>query len=284
MFQAILRFLGLIEESDNKNKKSDEVLKTSSLSFPVYSPEEYQKQKKERLDKAINGCEFFEPLNIDIFEKNLEYFKNIQCPYCLKELPERKGKSYKCPECNNKIYRINDIVTDFEGLFTEQEKQKRADLIAEISKRKKFLKVYKNSCGLINFGFDEDKKQNIKRVMLMLHEARPYLKSAKKVDSLRMCRFREAEAQELYGEPLEALNAWLSVAYIDLWGIYNYMYDYKNDYKNTFDEKDKEYLACLEAICIALGNYPINIEGNPFLATHKDWEDLLTEGRKSIKK
>lgn len=51
-----------------------------------------------------------------------------------------------------------------------------------------------------------------------------------------------------------------------------------------FDEKDKEYLACLEAICIALGHYPINIEGNPFLATHKDWETFLTEGRKSIKK
>lgn len=47
---------------------------------------------------------------------------------------------------------------------------------------------------------------------------------------------------------------------------------------------DKEYLVCLEAICIALGKYPLNIDGNPFLAEHPDWEELLKESRKELKK
>ena len=47
---------------------------------------------------------------------------------------------------------------------------------------------------------------------------------------------------------------------------------------------DKEYLVCLEAICIALGKYPLNIDGNPFLAEHPDWEKLLKESRKELKK
>lgn len=243
MLKAFLSFLGLINEPVNNRieKQAENMEQTTALSFPIYSPEEYQKEKKERIDKAINGCEFFEPLNIDNFEKNLAYFKDKKCPYCSAELPERKGKSYKCPNCNNKVYRIKVVASKFEGLYTEDEKQKQSEISEELSQRKKFLKVYENSCGLINFGFDEDKQQNIKRVMLMLHEARPYLKNAKDVDNLRMCRFREAEAQELYGFPSEALNAWLSVAYIDLWGNYNYLHEHKDDYQNTFTERDEEF-------------------------------------------
>lgn len=51
-------------------------------------------------------------------------------------------------------------------------------------------------------------------------------------------------------------------------------------YKN-----DKEYIACLEAICIALGDYPLNIEGNPFLDNNPpEWRKLLTESRKANRK
>ena len=244
MLKKIMVFLGLINDEQHNNgivinNAVEENKLNEALSFPVYSPEEYQKEKEERQDKAINGCEFFEPLNIDLFQKNLEFFRDRKCPYCNAELPERKGKTYKCSNCKNKIYRMSAIASKFEGLYTEDDKQKQNEISNEISKRKKFLKVYQDSCSLINFAFDEDKQQNIKRVIIMLHEARPYVKNPKNIDSLRMCRFREAEAQELYGEPSEALNAWLSVAYIDLWGIYNYLYDYRNDYKNTFTEEEE---------------------------------------------
>lgn len=105
--------------------------------FPEYNPEEYQRQKKLRNDKALNGCEFWDALNID-FQFNIKLLQNKLCPYCSSELPEKKGKSYKCPECKGKIYRLKDLVSDFEGLFTQEQKEIREQLKRELSRRKRF--------------------------------------------------------------------------------------------------------------------------------------------------
>lgn len=48
----------------------------------------------------------------------------------------------------------------------------------------------------------------------------------------------------------------------------------------AFDKEDEALVECVEAICIALGNYPLNTEGNP--AINADWCKLLMEER-SIK-
>ena len=48
----------------------------------------------------------------------------------------------------------------------------------------------------------------------------------------------------------------------------------------AFDKEDEALVECVEAICIALGKYPLNIEGNP--AIDADWCRLLMDER-SIK-
>lgn len=242
----------VITKDESKNSKSKNL--ESGISFPEYNQEEYQKQKKEREDKAINGFIFWDKLNLDIFQSNIEFLYNKKCPYCGYDLPERKGKSYKCPVCNKKIYRIKDIISNFEGLFTEEQKKVRACLKKEYSKRKNFLKIYENVCNYlsdIHFEFDKDKEQNIKYFLNKLHDALPYTKKTKMVNSLRMSRFWEAEAQELYGEPTEALNVWLSVAYIDLWGLYNYKYEDRDEYDK--EEYDTDYIEHMKQVYIVSG-------------------------------
>ena len=44
-----------------------------------------------------------------------------------------------------------------------------------------------------------------------------------------------------------------------------------------FDEEGK-LVECVESICIALGKYPLNVDGNP--ATSNNWRDYLLEKRK----
>lgn len=46
-------------------------------------------------------------------------------------------------------------------------------------------------------------------------------------------------------------------------------------------KEETEYLVCIESLCIALGSYPLNIEGNP--AITQDWRVPLEEARKKIK-
>ena len=48
----------------------------------------------------------------------------------------------------------------------------------------------------------------------------------------------------------------------------------------AFDKEDEALVECVEAICIALGKYPLNIDGNP--AIDADWCKLLMDER-SIK-
>ena len=43
--------------------------------------------------------------------------------------------------------------------------------------------------------------------------------------------------------------------------------------------KDEEYLIeCIEGICIALGSYPLNIDGNPSIS--ENWREHILESRK----
>lgn len=48
------------------------------------------------------------------------------------------------------------------------------------------------------------------------------------------------------------------------------------------EEKCKEYIVALESICIALGYYPLNIDGNP--TVDEKWLAYLKEARKQSKK
>ena len=50
----------------------------------------------------------------------------------------------------------------------------------------------------------------------------------------------------------------------------------------SFNQIEKELIVPLEAICIALGNYPLNIDGN--CAVTKDWLEHLKTLRKTSKK
>lgn len=45
---------------------------------------------------------------------------------------------------------------------------------------------------------------------------------------------------------------------------------------------DGNLVGCFEEMCIALGKYPLNVDGNP--AIGDEWRDILMEGRKTSKK
>ena len=46
----------------------------------------------------------------------------------------------------------------------------------------------------------------------------------------------------------------------------------------AFENNDKEYIIVIEAICIALGFYPLNVEGNPSIG---EWKNYLMKVRKN---
>lgn len=52
--------------------------------------------------------------------------------------------------------------------------------------------------------------------------------------------------------------------------------------KKAKEAKGANWIGCLESLCIALGNYPLNVDGN--LAISKDWRKRLIQGRKDSKK
>lgn len=195
-----------------------------AISFPEYDPEEYQRQKKERNDKALNGCEFWDGLNID-FQESLQLLNYKKCPYCSCNLPERKGKSYKCPECKEKIYRLKDLVSNFEGLFTQEQKEIREQLKKELSRRKRFWEIYQNAKGFVDFVPTNFKNDNIIILLGLLSEAKKHILEPCQSNNLRMCRFYEGQlCMNINGYEKAGLNAFLAVAYIDLWGGYNTLF------------------------------------------------------------
>ena len=53
-------------------------------------------------------------------------------------------------------------------------------------------------------------------------------------------------------------------------------------YPLSAKDQENDYIVCLESICVALGKYPLNIEGNPAFASK--WTPILVELRKNCKK
>lgn len=208
--------------SKNKNVKHLEI-NTQSF-FPKYDPEEYKRQKLLRNHKAFKGCEFWDGMNID-FSFNIELLHNKMCPYCSSELPNRKGKSYKCPSCGGKVYRLKDLISDFEGLFTQEQKETREQLKKELSRRKRFLEIYQNAKNYIDFKPTKFKNDNIVILVGLLNESKKYISKPSSVNKLRMCRFYEGElCFNIEGYEKLGLNAFLAVSYIDLWGSYNSLF------------------------------------------------------------
>lgn len=52
--------------------------------------------------------------------------------------------------------------------------------------------------------------------------------------------------------------------------------------KEPEESKGANWIGCLESMCIALGKYPLNVDGNP--AISKDWRKHLIKVRKDSKK
>ena len=221
MIKWFLNFLGFSNDAKPlKSSSCSEITVTMGFSFPEYDPIEYQRQKRIRDDKALNGCEFWDGINIDLME-NINFFYANKCPNCSQELPTFKSKSFKCPNCKQKIYRLKDIISDYEGLFTEKQKEIRLWLKNELNRRKRFLNAYNIVKEYIDFKPTNFKNDNIIILLGLLNEAKKYTTKASQSSKLRMCRFFEGElCINIDGYEKAALNAYLTVAYIDLWGIY----------------------------------------------------------------
>lgn len=193
----------------------------NGVSFPnAITKEEYYKRKAEKENKALSDTRFWEKLEVDIFAKNLEYCKNNICPYCGEKLPERKGKSYKCPSCKGKIYRKREILTTNEGLFTEQEKETLDNLLHEYQERKAFLELWRKAQELVNITLDETKKYNIKsaaqQAIIALHMGKVQYYMKKNLVELRNCRMVEGEFQRKFGTIQQATNCYMQILYLDL--------------------------------------------------------------------
>ena len=190
--------------------------------------EERENEKQEDIEFIISETFFWKELKINPFIKEIGYYEKNICPYCKKEIPERKSKIFKCPFCEEKIYKQNTL-NNMTGYFTEKTEEKRKKELEEYKKRKKFTKLYRALTPLgLKCDFGPYKNDNKLLLMYCLHQAQPHLE-AKNVNKFRMCRFYEAEFQELLNYPTEAINAWLAVAYIDTWGDYRDISLYQDD-------------------------------------------------------
>ena len=49
----------------------------------------------------------------------------------------------------------------------------------------------------------------------------------------------------------------------------------------AFNKEEEDFIVCIESICVALGAYPLNIEGNP--AYKSEWKATLMSLRHNCK-
>lgn len=118
---------------------------------------------------ALSATVFWDRLDVNVFKKNLECFSKWVCPYCGEKLSQLKSNSFKCSHCKNKIHRRKEILSQTQGLFTEQEKETLEKLRQELQSRKKFWSIYKSANDLVNFEFSENKQKNIENLIIKLH-------------------------------------------------------------------------------------------------------------------
>lgn len=255
---------------------SSEVIEEHYSEFEAQ--QEREKKKQEDIEFIISETFFWKELKINPFIKEIGYYEKNTCPYCKKEIPERKSKIFKCPFCKEKIYKQNTL-NNMTGYFTEKTEEKRKKELEEYKKRKKFTKLYRALAPLgLKCDFGPYKNDNKLLLMYCLHQAKPHLK-AKNVSKFRMCRFYEAEFQELLNYPTEAINAWLAVAYIDTWGIHTNI--------NLFDKEERKRRGIKEWTPTSIAPYGIErikkLHDNPLKleGLFKSW--VVPDIQKTIK-
>ena len=238
MFDFFKKFLNFLMES-KLTVKEDKA--TENNFFPIYSREDYLKQKKEIQDKAYRESIFFEAINTDIFYNNLMFFQKKECPYCGENITIKKSNSFKCPYCQNKIFKNSDLFSNFDCLFTLEQKETRNKLKKEVSKRKSFFKsIETQSIAPIikNISFSDDKEENINILIDSILNNKKYATEVTKLSEYRMSNFFLAEIITLFKGNEMALKAWFRVIYIDMFGFYNPLYDEKDEYTK---EQEKHY-------------------------------------------
>lgn len=224
--------------------------------------------KKIYDNELFENTVFWDELNVNLFQKNIECLKKWICPYCGITLPKCKGNSFKCPQCKNKIYKKREILTENEGLFTENDRNKIQNLWNEFQSRKSFLNIWEQASQLVSVDFSSDKSKNIEKLITALHFGKPeyYIKQGYK--KLFNCRFLEGELQERYGTIQQATNAYMSCLFIDLMGDYNTLYDDSEIKKELLEDlriekqqikkeirEQKEEIAYYKKLCKLHGEY-----------------------------
>lgn len=208
------------------------------LNFPnTITREEYYHRKTKREKLAISKTLFWQELNVDIFSNNIVLNNDNICPYCGNTLPIRKGKSFKCPCCKNRIFRKREILSKREGLFTEQERDLLNKLWEEVQTRQKFLELWDETNNLLEIKLDKNRQYTmqtaIQQAVINLHLGKLNLYTKNNLKELRRYHLLEAKLQAFCGAIAQATNAYMTILYIDLMGDYCTLYD-------TPEELDKE--------------------------------------------
>lgn len=219
--------------------KQKEQVSCLSFSNAPKDKKEYEQRKKQKIDYAFSDFYFWDKLDTTVFIKNTEYALKNVCPYCQAELPERKGKSFKCPACKNKVHKSNDYYSGNEIILTDDEKAIQNQQYEELSKRKKFLEIYQYVDKIIlpvptvpeigqlfKQNATDNKADNIQLLLSLLHEGIPeyYQKKNRRLTKLRDCRFYEGAIQRLYGSKEQARNAFMQILFLDMLDDFDTIY------------------------------------------------------------
>lgn len=213
-------FINHIKLRREITQPSKELTLNVGVNFPnSITREQYSERKAQKEREALASSRFWDELDIDIFNKNIEYCKNNICPYCTEQLPERKGKTYKCPICKNKIYR-KKVLNQGEGLFTEDERDIIDKTCIEYENRKSFLDLWRSANEIIPIKLDENKQYNInsaaQQAIILLHRGKPQFYNQENNIELRNCKMLEGKFQRRYGTPQQATNVYMQILYLDL--------------------------------------------------------------------
>jgi len=221
-------------------RKSEPVACGLSFSNSPKDKEKYEQRKKQKIDYAFSDFYFWDELETNLFIKNEEYAEKRICPYCQSELPERKGNTFKCLFCKNKVHKSNDYYSGKEIILTDDEKKIQYEQCKELSKRKKFLEIYQYIDKIIlpvptipeigelfKQNLSEDKNKNIEILLQLLHLGIPeyYQKENRGLNKLRNCRMYEGQLHRLYGNKEQATNAFMSLLYLDLIDEFSTIFD-----------------------------------------------------------
>lgn len=192
----------------------------------VYFISSNKNTDEENIDTTSYNLEVQKIKKVDInkFIENEKFFEKTICPYCQKQLPDRKTQAFICPNCKNKIYKRTNFISKKYVYLTEQEKPIFEELRQDYSNYKNYTKLCDT---IIQTGLMSVSKSNPQVTITKLHFGKKiYYKNKKYLSDLRMARFYEGEIQKIYGTIEQATNAFMTVLYIDLCGDYNGMYDY----------------------------------------------------------